>query len=153
MRFGGSSTSTWIYSFCVAISELVNQELDDVQLNVQATAGSSAHYGMLEKDQIDLGSGSTYIDSLPYNSLAPYTAKNDTFKSALVCSVSFGQVCVPEDSDVQKMSDLSGKKIGIGGRGSPTSMMAELVMKELGIEADTVTSTPSEMVEDKNYIC
>jgi|GEM_PF-2719355 len=67
-RFGGSGTSTWIYSFCVAISEMLNQELDDIQLNVQATAGSSSHYGMLEKDQIDLGSGSTYIDSLPYNS-------------------------------------------------------------------------------------
>lgn len=147
LRFGGSGTTTWIYGFCVAMSELVNGKLDNIKLNVQATAGSSSHYGMFKKDEIDLGSGSTYIDSVAYAGEGQFTEKYDTFSAILATSVSCGHVMVAKNSPVEKMKDLEGKKIGIGARGSPTSLMAELILNTLEIKAETVTSTPAEMVE------
>lgn len=147
LRFGGSGTSTWIYGFCVAMSELSNAKLTDVKLNVQATAGSSSHYGMFKKNEIDLGSGSTFIDSLAYAGKGNFTEKFDTFSAILPTSISCGHIMTAKESKIDSVKKLEGKKVGIGARGSPTSMMAELILNTLGIKANIVTSTPDEMVE------
>jgi TRAP-type uncharacterized transport system substrate-binding protein len=45
-----------------AMGEAVNSKSDYINVNVQTTAGSIAHYQMFKNGEIDIGSGSGFAD-------------------------------------------------------------------------------------------
>jgi TRAP-type uncharacterized transport system substrate-binding protein len=62
LECGGASNTSFIYSVLVAFSEVLNGDDSWVKMNVQATAGSTAHYQMFTYKLIQIGSGSAFAD-------------------------------------------------------------------------------------------
>ncbi|MGB4438121.1 MAG: TAXI family TRAP transporter solute-binding subunit [Sedimentibacter sp.] len=147
MRFGGSTTSTWVYGYSVAMAEVVNEKLTDIVLNVEATSGSSAHYMMLDNKELSMATGSTFTDAQAMEGKGIYDKKFDTICSLMPINLTYCQVVVDADSEIEKMQDLQDKRVAIGGRGSPTSLMSEELLNALGINAQLSVSTHEEMLE------
>jgi NitT/TauT family transport system substrate-binding protein len=49
------------------------------------------------------------------------------------------QLVVPEDSDVKDVEDLEGKNIGVTARGAVSETFARTMLKEAGVDPDSVT--------------
>ena len=147
LEVGGSGTGTYIYSLSVAIAEIVNKSSDRIFMNVQETAGSMANYPLMTKGEIQVGTGLDSFDHAALKGEPPFDAAAPTVRSLMVATYPVGQFLVPANSGIKTMSDLSGKKVAVGQRGSPTSTMVENTFNALGVQAEFVFSTAAEMSE------
>lgn len=82
-----------------------------------------------------------------------YFTKNKlvNFCSLIPASKAFNQVFTYVDSPIKTLKDLDGKRVALGARASPTSVVNEEIFKVLGIKTNYVYSTPGEatdMVKD-----
>lgn len=147
LPLGCGTTSSYVYAFSVAMSEVINPKLKDIALYPESTAGSSAHYAMLKNEAVLMATGSIFTDYQALNGEGRFKEKHDEIRSMFPISLSVCQIVVRADSGINKMQDLNDKRVAIGGRGSPTSVMSENVLAALNINAKVSTSTHGEMIE------
>jgi len=147
LAMGCSTTSTWVYSFSIAMSEAVNNKLTLSTVYPEATSGSSAHYEMLDNNSIQLGTATTYTDQQASEGEGSFTKAYTGLSSLFPVSLTVCQIVVSADSPIKTVQDLEGKKVAIGGRGSPTSAMSEAVLSALNVTCDLSVSTHEEMLE------
>ncbi len=148
LRVGGSTTATWIYGFASTWAQVLKDKLPGVTLSVQATSGSSAHYSMIENGEIDIGTG--------FNPSEYYAARGEQifeqpftkFRAMMPVTDARGHIItLAKRDDIQTIHDLNGKNVGLGARGSPTTILAEVHAKALGIEANYVYSPAEQLME------
>jgi uncharacterized protein len=147
IRVGGSTTSTWIYGFTSSWAEVIKDKVPDVTMNVQATAGSSAHYLMIENGDIEIGSGFTPSEFYASKGELNFEKAFENFRAMMPVTDSKGHVFTMADSKIEAVKDLDGVKLGLGSRGSPTSIVAEVHAEALGIEPEYVYGEASELMD------
>jgi uncharacterized protein len=147
LSVGGASTGTWIYGFSVALAEILNREVPDVKLTVISTPGSIAHYPMVERGQVQLATGSSHSDYWALHGLEMFKTKHTKARLMLPATVTVTHVFALEATDIKSMSDLNGKRVGMGTSGSPGPIMCGQILKTLDIKANMVWSSVDEMLE------
>jgi hypothetical protein len=147
LSMGGASTGTWIYMFCALLSETWKQYIPDLDITVLATAGTTANYIPMNKGELDLAGASTSGDSYAMNGLYFTKEKLTNFCSMMLATKGFNQAFTYADSPIKVWKDMDGKRIHIGARGSPTSIIQEEVCRAIGIKPKFVFSTPQEAIE------
>jgi len=145
---GGAAATSSIFAIVVAWAELVNSQSNYIELIVQATAGSNAHYNLLHINAIQIGSG-----SMSSNAVA-FRGETDTFPQPLTSHriiatpvVTFQSIVVRADSGIYSINDLNGRTVNVGNAGSPSSETAVGTIRALGIDANIVFSTNTEAIE------
>jgi len=144
---GGASTTTWIYSFSAIVIDVWKRYLPNVDITLMATGGSMANYVPLDKGEMDLGGATTYADYWAINGMYFAKTKLTNFASLIPASKAFNQVFTYSDSPIKTLKDLDGKRVALGARASPTSMVNEEIFKVLGIKPNYVYSTPGEAID------
>jgi len=147
LRIGGSTTSTWIYGFTSSWSEVMKDKVPDVTMNVQATAGSSAHYLMVENGDLEIASGFTPSEFYASKGELNFEQPFENFRAMMPVTDSRGHVFTLADSKIEAVKDLDGVKIGLGSRGSPTSIVAEVHAEALGLKPEYVYGEASELMD------
>jgi len=147
LSVGGASTGTWVYGFSVALAEILNREVPDVRLTVVATPGSIAHYPMLERGQIQLGTGANFSDYWALNGLEMFKTKHTKTRLMLPATIAVTHVFALESSDIKSLNDLNGKRVGMGTSGSPGPIMCNQILQTLDIKPQLVWSSLDEMIE------
>jgi len=145
---GGAGAASSIFAIVVAWAELVNSQSNYIELIVQATAGSNAHYNLLHLNNLQVASG-----SMSSNSVA-FRGGTDTFPQPLTAHriiatpvVTFQSIVVREDSGIYSVMDLNGKRVNVSSAGSPSSETAVGTLQALGIDAEIIFSTNVEAIE------
>ncbi len=152
LSMGGASTGTWIYMYCALLSETWKRYIPDLDITVLATAGTTANYIPMDKGEIDLAGASTSGDFYALNGLHFTKNKLTNFCSMMPATKGFNQAFTYLEFPINAWKDLEGKRICLGARGSPTSVIQEDICKVLGIKPKFVFSTPqeaTEMVKDR----
>lgn len=149
LRCGAAGTTTWSYGCSTAISEIVRQADPTLDITVQATAGSTGHYKMFKRGEIDLGTGTTYTDAWAMAGRAPlYKEKfNGEFNTLVMISKAYLEVVVLDDSSIRTMQDLNGKKVFVGDAGSASTQMNVEILDILEINCKRVAVARSEGFE------
>jgi len=148
LEWGGAATGSFVYSAMAAMGEAVNSKSDYIKVNVQTTAGTSAHYQMLKNGDIDIGSGSGFADTEAWNGgTTTYPDPIQVQRTIMVFSRNFQTIIVPVKSGINTISDLNGKRLAVGPAGVPSNGIAMGTLKSLGIKADFLHSTMLEQVE------
>lgn len=149
IEWGGAAVGSAVNSAMTAMSEAVNRHSDYIRANIQATAGTSAHYLMFKNGLIDIGSGSGFGDMEAWHGgTAMFPEPIQVWRTIAVFSRNFQTVIVRADSGIYTMNDLNGRTIGIGPAGAPTSGMALGTLNSLGIQAaNLLHSTIVEQIE------
>jgi TRAP transporter TAXI family solute receptor len=148
LSMGGSNTGTWIYMFCAIMADVWKRYLPDVDITLMATGGTTANYLPMDKGEMDLAGAATFGDYWALNGM--YFAKGKklvNFCSLLPASKAFSHVFTYVDSPIKTLKDLDGKRVHLGARASPTSIVNEEIFKILGIKPNYVYSTPTEAVD------
>ena len=148
LSMGGSNTGTWIYMFCAIMVDTWKRYLPDVDVTLLATGGSTANYIPMGKGDIDLAGAATFGDYWAIHGM--YFAKGNkitNFCSLIPASKAFSHIFTYVDSPIKTLKDMDGKRIHLGARASPTSIVNEEIFKVLGIKPNYVYSTPTEAVD------
>jgi len=147
LSMGAASTGTWIYMFCALTAEIWQRNIPGLDITVLATAGTTANYIPMDKGEIDLAGASNAGDYWAMRGM--YFTKNrlSNFCSMIPATKSFTMAFCFADSPIRTWRDLEGKKVAIGPRGSPTSVLQEEACKAIGIKPKFVFSTPQEALE------
>lgn len=147
LSMGGASTGTWIYMYCALLSETWKTYIPNLDITVLATAGTTANYIPMNKGELDLAGASTSGDFYAMNGKYFTKEKLFNFCSMMPATKGFNQAFTYLESSINSWKDMDGKRICLGARGSPTSIIQEEIFGVLGIKPKYVFSTPAEAVE------
>jgi len=153
LTMGGSNTGTWIYMFSAILIDLWKKNIPDLDVTLVATPGSAANYLPMERGELDLASGTNYLDYWAMQGMHFSKDKKLTnFCSFIPATKAITHAFVYADSPVKTWKDMDGKKICLGAKASGNIDQYEEMFKIIGFKPTYVFSTPTEaaeMIKDK----
>jgi len=147
LSMGGASTGTWIYMFCATLADTWKRYIPDLEITVLATAGTTANYLPMSRGELDLAGASTSGDWYAMHGMYFAKEKITNFCSMMPATKGFNQAFTYVESPIKVWKDMEGKRVAVGARASPTSIIQEEVCKALGIKPKFVYSTPQEAID------
>jgi TRAP transporter TAXI family solute receptor len=147
LLIGATSASSSQYAYFVALSQLINSKVPNVESSVVETGATVDNLRRMGRDQVDMGLVTTNVGFHAYAGL-------DTFKDAridnrllFVYATAPQNIIVRADSNVTDIAGLKGKRFNPGLKGSATEKTAESVLKVLAAEADYVRGSTTDIVD------
>lgn len=142
MTVGTGSTGGAYYPIGVAIAEVLTSKLG-TQATAEVTGGSLDNLRLINDGDCDLGiaQGNNMMDA--YNGTGDYVDNAYENINALFGGLSKGffQVVVLDNSPIQSMADLKGKKVCMGPAGNAAIILANLVWGKYGFSTDDIKTT------------
>ncbi len=134
LGFGGGPEGGTFQYFSNGIASRLSKEIPDVEVSNMASAGSVENLRRANSGEIDFGisySGDTYLGRNG-------RLTNDTNKYPNVYAMAFlygapAHLVVLDGSGIDKVADLEGKRIAVGGAGSGAAAAAQRYFSALGL--------------------
>jgi TRAP transporter TAXI family solute receptor len=144
---GTTSASSSHYGYFVAISQIVNQKVKNVNASVVETGATLDNLRRMERKQIDMGLVTTNVMHNAATGVGDFAGKPlGNIKLLWVYSIAPQNVVVRADSGLKALADLGGKRLNPGIKGSATEKTAETAFKVLGIAPDYMRGSTGEAV-------
>lgn len=139
---GTGATGAAFYPIGVSMADILTNNLG-VEASAQVTGGALENLQLIQEGTIDIGitMGNSAEDA--YEGVGDYEGNPYQNVNALFGGLSKGyfQVVVMEDSPIQTMNDLVGKKICMGPAGNGAISVAETIWSACGFSIDDVNAT------------
>lgn len=120
------------------ISNLVSEHVDGVQASVEATTGTQEMVQRLEDRRSTGQPAFTLMDSAgtqtAYEGKPPYEQEYTELRALTFAGASDLYMVTSADSGIDSYTDLEGKRVGVGGPGSPTNILSTQIMAAHGVE-------------------
>ena len=128
IRFGAADIGGMYYSFANTFTELANEEYENYEFEVRATAGSSANLRLLSYK------------------------KNSNLRAIAGLYTEACQLVVKADSDIKSINDLSGHTVSIGAEESGTELNANQILEFSGMPSSIVTTKNMDYIDAANSL-
>ncbi|MGX1306266.1 TRAP transporter TAXI family solute receptor [Amorphus suaedae] len=146
LAIGTTSSSSSHYGYFVAVSQLINDKVPDVEANVVETGATLDNLRRLRRNQVDLGLVTTNVAYDIYNGRGQFEGQAYQPLTLWVYASAPQNVVVRKDAGVSTLADLKGKKFNPGITGSATEATSEAVFKSIGIEPDWARGSTGDIV-------
>lgn len=146
LLIGSTSSSSSHYGYFVAVSQIVNQKVPNVNTSVVETGATMDNLRRMDRKQVDFGLVTTNVMHNAAMGTADFAGKPLNARLLWVYSIAPQNVVVRADSGVKTLTDLNGKRLNPGIKGSATEKTAEAVFKVLGINPDYMRGSTGEAV-------
>jgi len=135
LAWGTASTSGAVYPMGAALAGLVSKYYPNINISVEATGGSVENARLIYSGDVEIGNlqGTTAFQA--YTGTGSYDAYQNVL-SLLQSYSNVVQFVVRADSDIQDVTDLVGKKVGVGPAGSGTEQSVQEILPLLGLTYD-----------------
>lgn len=142
VTIGTGATGAAFYPIGVGIAEVLTNKLG-VEASAQVTGGALENLQLVQEGTIDLGITMGNSAQEAYEGTGKYEGNAYQNVNALFGGLSKGyfQVVVLEDSSIQTMNDLVGKKVCMGPAGNGAISVAETIWSECGFSIADVEAT------------
>lgn len=147
LLIGATSASSSQYGYFVALSQLINSKVPAVETAVVETGATVDNLRRIDRRQIDMGLVTTNVGYQSYAGEGAFEGKKVDNRLLFVYSTAPQNVIVRNDSGVTTLAGLAGKRFNPGLKGSATEKTAEAVFKALGISADYVRGSTTDIVD------
>ncbi len=141
LAVGTGATGAAFYPIGIGIGDVITNNLD-IQTTAQVTGGAMENLSLVQEKSIDMGitMGNSALDA--YEGTGTFEKKYDNV-SAMFGGLSKGyfQIVVMEDSSIQTMEDLKGKRVVMGPAGNGAIAVAETIWNEYGFGINDVDAT------------
>ena len=131
-------TSGVYYPLGVAISNVYTQEIEGARPSVQSTKASVENLNLLQQGRGELAF--TLGDSLALawegNEEAGFPRKLDKLRGLAAIYPNFVQIVASEESGIETLEDLKGKRLSVGAPKSGTELNARAILKAAGMSYD-----------------
>lgn len=146
LLIGSTSASSSQYGYFVALSQLINSKVPNVESSVVETGATVDNLRRIERGQIDFGLVTTNVTYHAWAGQDAFEGKKVDNRLLWVYSPAPQNVVVRADSGVNTLADLQGKRFNPGLKGSATEKTSEAVFKLLGIQPEWVRGSTTDIV-------
>ena len=135
LSIGSNPVGNTAYQWAAGISELVNKNVSGVKAAAEGTKGYVANVQLMLDGKVEAGFSNTRLAYEAYHAQGSYEGQK---KGQIVGWMSvkpiYMQVVVKADSDIKSLSDLRGKRVGMGQPGGTSMLDADLLMETVGLK-------------------
>ncbi len=135
LSIGTAGTGGGLYPYGGAVANVISKYVPGVSASVEATGGSVENFKLLDKKKIAMA---TVAYDVVHEAFFDY--KNSKhFKDKVDVRALFNMYSQPThvvtlvNSEVKKIEDIKGKRIGVGSPGSGTEVKSRVILQALGI--------------------
>ncbi|SDF03423.1 TAXI family TRAP transporter solute-binding subunit [Limimaricola pyoseonensis] len=146
LAFGATNSQSAHYAYFASLAKIVNDAYPETyQASVVETGATVDNLRRMSRDQLDIGLITTSSLYHAFNGLKEFEGRAVPSKLLWAYSLAPQNVVVRRDSGITALSDLGGKEMGPGMRGSSTEATSEDVFSLLDITPDWVRGTNGEL--------
>ncbi len=135
IQYGSVQSASGTYAYCVAMGELINKKVPNVNVTVIETGASIENLKLIHRGDIDMGLAT--IDSVvrAYKGMDEFAGKPNADLRLLWPIASLPHnIIANQESGVNSIYELNGKKFNAGGTGTATESMTLQLFEALGIK-------------------
>ncbi|MEW6333658.1 MAG: TAXI family TRAP transporter solute-binding subunit [Thermodesulfobacteriota bacterium] len=132
---GGSGPGATAYILAGGLAELINTRVKHpkLRLTAQTTRGFVENSRLVDTGQMDMGMNSAPLLYAHNQGSKPFQQKAQNVRVGVPVGTSAHQWATFRKSGIKTISDLAGKRVSIGPRGSSTAVQSERILQEYGI--------------------
>ena len=146
LLIGSTSASSSHYGYFVAVGQLVNERVDGVRASVVETGATMDNLRRIERGQIDLGLVTTNVAQHAVAGTDAFDGRAQDVSLLWVYTGAPQNVVVRADAGVESLEGLDGVRFNPGIKGSATESTTEAVFDALGLSADYVRGSTTDIV-------
>ncbi len=129
---GGSSGP--YYALGGTVAKLLNEKVPGVNASVQSTGASAVNATMLGTKKAEIAFAMNDVVSYAYNGVELFKGKKvGNLRGIAALYPNFVQCFTLKSKNIKEVSDLKGKKVGVGAAGSGTEVNARQILEAHGI--------------------
>ncbi len=123
-----------------ALSNLLNENLDGINASAQSTGASAVNSTLLGTEKVEVAFAMNDVVSYAYTGTEVFKDKGKVENLRGIASLypNFVQVITLEDTGITEISELKGKRVGVGAPGSGTEVNARQILGAHGITYDDI---------------
>jgi len=135
INFPTAATTGAVYPLGAAICNLWNNVLPNVRASAQASAGGIANLNMIADGEAQLGVAVTSIMYESFNGIGSFAGRaNPNLRVMIGLYANPNQVVVTNNSGIESLAGLAGKRFASGAPGSTTEVETSIHLKTSGIK-------------------
>ncbi|MBI9105695.1 MAG: TAXI family TRAP transporter solute-binding subunit [Spirochaetales bacterium] len=145
-----AGTAGALYPMGVALAQVISEKADGVTASAESSGASLENMRNLKQGNVEWGISQNEVAYQAIAGMGPY--ENNEFsdlRSLFGTLISWVQIFVPKDSEIESVADFAGKRIGVGQAGSGGEAAAKKVLAYSGLDYDSIRPefiSDSEMV-------
>jgi hypothetical protein len=149
ISYGTTALKSVHYTYAVSAAKAINQHAGDkVDVTVISTGGAVDNLSRIARGQIHMGLGTFATIYQAYKGIGKFEGNaQPKLRSLWVHAPSIQAWVVREDSGIEKLADLKGKRFTPGQRGSATEQLVIQMLEALGIEPDLYRASLGDAVD------
>ncbi len=147
LLFGSTSASSSHYGYIVAVGQLLNEKAEGLRANVVETGAALDNIRRMERGQMDLGIITTNVAQHAVAGTDEFDGRPQDLMLLWVYTGAPQNVVVRTDSGVTSLDGLKGVRFNPGIRGSATEATTEAVFDTLGLSADYVRGSTTDIAD------
>ncbi|MBC7082369.1 MAG: uncharacterized protein PWR07_1304 [Bacillota bacterium] len=132
LSLGACGTAGTFYLVGAGVSQVIEKYLQ-VPTTTEVTACAVENAKLLDGGKIELGILTPEVADQAYRGITPFNEKQDLLAMAPLYPNVY-QLIVPEDSPIQSIMDIKGKRVSVGAPGSGILESNKLLLAALGIK-------------------
>jgi len=137
LSIGATSQASSLYAYHVAVAQLLNDKLPDVNVSVVETGGGLDNMRRLSQGQVDWGMMAEPDLYEYHKGLGPFEGQaNPDFRTFWLTTALAYFPVVGQDTGIETLQDLNGKQFNGGGKGSGTERAIFEAFDALDIKPD-----------------
>ena len=146
MLIGSTSASSSHYGYFVAVSQVINEKVPELETSVVETGATVDNLRRFARKQIDLGLVTTNVQSQAYYGRQAFKDRPVKSKLLWVYVIAPQNAIVRKDSGITSLAGLKDQRFNPGLKGSATEKTSEAVFQVLGIQPDYVRGSTTDIV-------
>lgn len=147
--WGACSSSSGYYALNVAVSDVINKNVDNVSVTVMETGGGAENLKYIHEGQVQFGQTSVPDIYLASKAMGAFegTEPNEEVRLMLSLLPNVYYFVVSADSGINSIADLQGKKFSPGNTNSSSERLAYAILGALDVEPEWFYASTSEAVD------
>lgn len=146
LLIGSTSASSSHYGYFVAVGQLINENAEGVNATIVETGATVDNIQRMARKQIDLGLVTTNVAQHANAGTNAFEGNAQDLRLLWVYTGAPQNVVVRADAGVDSLEGLAGIKFNPGIKGSATESTTEAVFNTLGLTADYVRGSTTDIV-------
>lgn len=147
LLIGSTSASSSHYGYFVAVGQLINENADGLRASVVETGATMDNIRRMERGQVDLGLVTTNVAQHAAAGTNEFEGKAQDLALLWVYTGAPQNVVMRADAGVTDLAGLEGVRFNPGIKGSATESTTEAVFETLGLSADYVRGSTTDVVD------
>lgn len=147
LLIGSTSASSSHYGYFVAVGQIVNEQVEGISAAVVETGATMDNIRRMSRGQMDMGLVTTNVAQHAVAGTNDFDGNAQDLSLLWVYTGAPQNVIVRRDAGLDSLEALAGARMNPGIRGSATESTTEAVFETLGLEADWVRGSTTDIVD------